>query len=239
MDLTSKIKSLSVVLPAYNEAENIVPLLTDISAFLEEQHADYEIVVVNDGSKDDTGTLAEGFAILHPRVRVVHHPRNRGYGGALISGFADATKDWVFLMDSDRQFDIHELTKLAEKTDQADFILGYRAKRSDHAIRLLNAKLFNLAIRILFGLHVRDIDCAFKLMRRSILQSLELESNGAFISSELLIKAKRRGARMAEVPVSHFERQYGNPTGANFRVILRAIKEVLLFRFTGRVSKPR
>lgn len=191
---------------------------------------DYEVIVVNDGSRDGTGAVLEELSWLDARLRVVTHSRNRGYGAALKSGFAAASKEWVFFMDADRQFDIREITTLAEKSDAYDYVAGYRVHRRDHWMRLVNAWLFHTAIRALFGLGMRDIDCAFKLIRREVITRANLESEGAFINAELALRAKQFGYRVIQVPVSHYPRRYGNPTGANPRVILRAMREIIWFR---------
>ncbi len=222
---------VSIVLPAYNEALNLQPLLFEINEALGKLGWDYEVIVVNDGSSDGSRELLDGLAVHDSHLKPIHHERNRGYGGALQSGFAAATKPWIFFMDADRQFDIREIALLAEKSDRYDYIAGYRANRQDHWMRKLNAWLFHLGIAFCFGLWYRDIDCAFKLIRREIIERAKLESQGAFINTELLLRARQYGYRIFQLPVSHYPRTKGNPTGANPAVILRAIKEIIIFRF--------
>lgn len=195
----------------------------------------YEIIVVDDGSKDSTQSVLKKYNGRLP-LRVITHEKNLGYGAALRSGFAAATHDWIFFMDSDRQFHIEEIDKLIPFADDHELVVGYRVNRRDTHIRLLNAWLFHKLIFLLFGLAIRDIDCAFKLIKRDVIERAHLESAGAFINSELLIKAQRMGYRIKEVPVGHYPRIVGTSTGANIRVILRALGEVLKFRLIGRVT---
>jgi glycosyltransferase involved in cell wall biosynthesis len=225
---------LSIVLPAYNEAGNLPGLIGEISAHLRNKDIDYEIIIVNDGSRDNSKDVIQSLKTASSHVVGVEHETNKGYGAAVRSGFNAATKEWVFFTDSDRQFNFSEIEKLLEIKDSADIIAGYRYNRQDPFIRKLNAGIFNLAIDVLFWLWVRDIDCAFKLIRREVIQKANLESNGALINSELLVRAKRMGYKIKQVPVTHLPRKHGKQTGANIKVILRAVKEVLLFRITGR-----
>lgn len=225
---------ISIVLPAHNEEKNLPVLIPAIIGHMRETSHSYEIIVVDDGSTDGTREVLSRLAKGIP-LRIVSHLVNRGYGAALRSGFTVATKSWVFFTDSDCQFDFSEIDLLIGFTESADIVAGYRADRKDNTLRRFNAWLFNFAMRILFGVKARDIDCAFKLIKREVIESAHLESNGAFINSELLIRAKQQGYRVREVAVSHFRRTRGGQSGANFRVIVRAIKEVLRFRLTGRV----
>ncbi len=230
---------ISIVLPAHNEAENLPALVKDITGYMHELGWDYEIIAVDDGSTDSTKEVIERLRSGDNRIKGVYHPKNRGYGAAVRSGFSAAEKEWVFFTDSDRQFDIKEISKLAEYSDSADLVIGYRKNRRDNFMRKLNAGIFNLAVNILFGLWVRDIDCAFKLIRKEVVQKARLESNGALINTELLVRAKKFGYKIKQVPVSHYPRLKGEQSGANIKVILRAVKEILLFRLTGRtVSGP-
>jgi len=225
---------LSIVLPAHNEAENLPKLIGEIRSYVNNLGWDYEIIVVNDGSTDDTKNILEELQRSDNRIKSVHHPKNRGYGAALRSGFSAATKEWIFLTDSDLQFNIKELSNLTEYADRYDMVIGYRKNRQDYFIRKVNAAIFNLAVNLLFGLWVRDIDCAFKLMRREIVNKANLESNGALISTELLVRAEKLGYKIKQIPVTHYPRLSGQSSGGDIKVILRAVKEILLFRLTGR-----
>jgi glycosyltransferase involved in cell wall biosynthesis len=197
---------------------------------LEGTGLDCELIVVNDGSRDATGEILRELLPRYPRLRVVEHYPNQGYGGALRKGFAAATREWVFQSDSDNQFDYGEVNRLIELAPGHDIVAGFRKPREDPAVRRFNGWGWNLLIRVLFGYVVRDIDCAFRLIHRSVLEQVPLASNGAMISTELLAGAKARGFRIAEVRVTHLPRQGGHPTGAKPHVILRAFRDLLRYR---------
>ena len=221
-----KLKELSVFFPFYNEEANIAAQTKQALKIIPQFAEKFEIILVNDGSADKTGQIGQKLAADHPNVVLVSHSKNRGYGGALKSGFRKAKYEWIFFSDGDRQFDLKEIGRLLPLTSRADLVIGYRQKRADTPIRLINAKLFNLLIRLLFGLKVTDIDCAFKLIKKDVVDSLELKSDGALISSELLIKAQKAGYKIAHTPVSHYPRKIGSPTGANPRVIFKAFYDI-------------
>ncbi|MDR7417477.1 MAG: glycosyltransferase family 2 protein [Armatimonadota bacterium] len=218
--------SISAVLPAYNEEGNLARTVGELVPVLARTCEAYEVVVVNDGSTDRTAAVAERLAAQMPAVRVVHHARNLGYGSALRTGFGAATLEWILLLDADGQFDPRDLDDFVTAAGAADLVLGYRERRADAAHRGWFAVAWRYLMRILLGVRARDIDCAFKLMRASLIRSLGLESGGAFISAELLAKAGRRGARVVEVPVSHRPRLHGTQTGGNPRVLVRAFYEL-------------
>ena len=222
--------SLSVVIPAWNEEASVATALTQVSQVLQSLDVDYEIILVNDGSRDRTGEIAKSLIGQIPRLKVVEHFPNRGYGGALKAGFAQATKDAIAFFPSDNQFDFHEIRKLLERVNGAAIVTGYRANRQDPLIRKFNAFGWNLVVRFFFGYLARDVDCGFKVFRRKLLDQVTLYSNGAMIDTELLAGARARGCKIAEVPVSHFPRVAGNPTGANIRVIVRAFRDYFRFR---------
>jgi len=221
-----KLEELSVFFPFYNEEANIAAQTKQALKIIPQFAEKFEIILVNDGSVDKTGQIGQKLAANHPNVVLVSHSKNRGYGGALKSGFRKAKYEWIFFSDGDRQFDLKEIGRLLPLTSRADLVIGYRQKRADTPIRLINAKLFNLLIRLLFGLKVTDIDCAFKLIKKDVVDSLELKSDGALISSELLIKAQKAGYKIAQTPVSHYPRKIGSPTGANPRVIFKAFYDI-------------
>lgn len=225
--------TISAVLPAYNEEANLEATVLDLLTQLRRYSAAFEIVVVDDGSTDQTAQKAAALALAE--LRLVRHDRNRGYGAALRSGFTAARMDWILLLDADGQFDPADLGRLVAAADGADMVLGYRVKRADPSHRRLFARAWAALMRILLGVRARDVDCAFKLMRRSLVQSLELRATGAFISAELLARAARRGARMVEIPVTHRPRRFGDQTGARPRVLIRAFYE--LFRLWWRVRR--
>lgn len=238
--------TISAVLPAYNEEANLETTISDLLTPLRRHSADFEIIVVDDGSSDLTAQKAQTLAArmagdeestsesVGP-LHLLRHDRNLGYGWALRSGFAAARMDWILLLDADGQFDPAELSRLVAAADAADMVLGYRLKRADPSHRRWFARAWAWLMRVLLGVEARDVDCAFKLMRRSLVQSLDLQATGAFISAELLARAARRGARMVEVPVTHRPRRFGDQTGGRPRVLIRAFYE--LFRLWWRVRR--
>jgi glycosyltransferase involved in cell wall biosynthesis len=227
---SDRVESLSVFFPAYNEQDIIAKTVESASRAVSRFADDYEIIVVDDGSSDQTATVVEDIARRDPHVRLVSHGVNRGYGAALRTGFASAQKELVFFSDADGQFDLQELVGLLGMLNRAPVVLGYRIRRSDPLYRLFIAKVYNILIRMVFGLRVRDIDCAFKLFRREVLQNVTLESDGAFISSELLIKLKRNNVPMVERGVHHYPRTTGTSKGATPKVILKTIRDVVQLR---------
>ena len=225
--------SISAVLPAYNEDAVIEQTVRHVANVLRQLVLNFEIVVTNDGSRDQTGSILARLRETDPalHLRVVSHPTNLGYGAALASGFDAASADLVLMLDADGQFDVAELVHLlAALDDETDLVIGYRVHRADPPMRLLNAWGWKQLVNGLFGYTARDVDCAFKLFRREVWQSMRVQSRGATFSAEFLIKARRLGFRIREVPVSHFPRKAGSPTGAHPRVILRAFVELFQLR---------
>jgi glycosyltransferase involved in cell wall biosynthesis len=216
-------RSLSLVLPAFNEAANLPEGLAAAQVAL--AGLDWEVVVVDDGSADGTAEVVAAVAAAEPRVRLVRHPRNRGYGAALRSGFQAATRPWVMFTDADLQFDLREVHRLLDAAERYDIVAGYRADRQDPLNRRVNAWAWGQLVNASFDLDVRDVNCAFKLFRREVLE-LPLRSDGAFVNTELLARARAAGYRIRQVPVSHFPRQRGVQTGAQPRVVLRAFAEL-------------
>jgi glycosyltransferase involved in cell wall biosynthesis len=229
---------LSVFFPAHDEAENLARTVTSAVTALDRLGLrDLEIVLVDDGSTDGTGDIAESLAAKDPRIRVVHHPVNRGYGAALKSGFAAARREWIFYTDSDGQFDLADIDRLLPYAGEFDAIIGYRIQRSDHALRKVNQALWAGLVRRVLGVDIRDVDCAFKLLRRSSLERIEpLVSEGAAISAELLVKLQRSGARLKQVGIPHHPRVAGKPSGSDPRVIARAFRELFRLRRSLRAS---
>jgi glycosyltransferase involved in cell wall biosynthesis len=223
--------SLSVVIPAYNEEENVASAVERVSDVAQGLGLEYEIILVNDGSSDGTGEIGREIAKRIPNFKLVEHHPNRGYGGALKAGFAAADKELIAFVPADNQFDFAEIACLLERVEDADIVCGYRAERQDTPIRRFNALGWNLTVRLFFGRLVRDIDCGFKLFRREVLGEVRIESNGAMIDTELLAGAKARGKRIVEVPVTHLARVGGAATGANPMVVLRAFRDLVRFRF--------
>jgi glycosyltransferase involved in cell wall biosynthesis len=221
---------LSVVLPAFNEEANIAASVREMRAAMEPLFDAFEIVVVDDGSRDRTAECVGEEAKADPRVRLVQLPENRGYGAALTAGLRAARLPLVFYTDSDLQFDPRQIQDLLAKIDEFPVVVGYRRNRQDPWFRKLNALGWNLLMRLSFGLRVRDIDCAFKLFRLEVLQGIPLRAEGAFFSTELLLRAQAAGHRICEVPVDHYPRQAGAPTGARLAVIRKAFREMWRLR---------
>jgi glycosyltransferase involved in cell wall biosynthesis len=217
--------SLSIVLPCFDEAPNVAAAVAEAQRAGERFAERHEVIVVDDGSIDGTGEIARSIAARDARVRVVGHDRNRGYGAALRSGISASLSDWVLLTDADLQFDLAELERFLPLAGDHDLVAGYRLDRADPLPRRLAAHAWNRLMRRSFGVEVRDVDCAFKLMRGDAARALALESEGAMVSTELLVRAALAGWRMTEVGVHHRPRQAGDATGGDLRVIARAFRE--------------
>lgn len=222
--------SISVFFPCYNEQDNITRVVEQALTVLEKLKADFEVIIVNDGSSDGTGQIADELAGQKDRVKVVHHRTNLGYGAALQSGFKAATKELVFYTDGDGQFDINEMPPLLRMMEQYDIVSCYRLNRQDNLIRKINGWCWTKLICLLFGMKIRDIDCAFKLYKREIFDNIKVVSTGALIDAEILARAVRKGYRVTQQGIHHYPRTAGAQTGANLRVILRAFKELLRLR---------
>jgi glycosyltransferase involved in cell wall biosynthesis len=221
---------VSIVLPAFNEEANVGQAVADATATAERLFVEHEIIVVDDGSSDGTKAIAKEIARRDPRVRVISHGRNRGYGEALRTGFLSSRLDFVFFTDADLQFDMNELEQFLPYAGTVDVVAGYRINRQDTLVRRLNAYAWNLLVRVLFYVPVRDIDCAFKLFDRRALSEIDIESVGAMVNTELMVKLGRAGASVVEVGVHHRPRTAGQARGASLRVIVTAIREVLRMR---------
>jgi glycosyltransferase involved in cell wall biosynthesis len=230
--------TLSLVLPAHNEAGNLEWVVRAALAALPLVFRDCEIVVVDDGSRDATPAIADALAVADARVRVIHHPRNQGYGAALRSGFAAARGDRIMFMDADRQFDIREVAKLAPWVDEYGIVAGYRLRRRDPWRRVALGATFNLLVRVLFGVRVRDIDCGFKIFRADLLHALDLQAPGALINTEILALAHRQGAALVEIGVNHYPRPAGEQSGGSPRVVLRALDETMRLWWRLRAGPP-
>lgn len=221
--------SISVVLPAFNEAQNLAPTVNDAIETLDCLNIDYEIVIVDDGSKDGTSEVCRALAARFNRIRIVRHPRNRGYGAALRSGFEATRCDLVFVTDADRQFHFDQVPEFMTLLENIDMVIGYREDRQDPWYRRFNSRIGHWFVRRVLGVPVRDANCAYKLVRRDLLRELSLEAEGAMISTELLANGIRAGWNFREVPVRHYPRTRGKPTGTQPIVILRTIVEFIQF----------
>lgn len=231
-------RKLSLVLPAHNEEANIEAVVNRGLEVLPEVVSGFEIVVVNDGSRDNTAEIIDRLAAADDRVKSVHHPVNRGYGSALTSGFAASTGDLVMFMDADRQFDIADITALIPFVNSYDIVAGYRVQRRDPLYRKLYGKLFGVVAWILFGVHMRDVDCAFKIYNGDLLRSLKLTAPGALINTEMLARSRRRGATVTQIGVQHYPRLAGESSGGSPKVVFRAMGETIRLWFTLREDEP-
>lgn len=230
-----KLDELSVFFPAYNEEGNLEETVEKAIPVLKSIAKKYELLIINDGSKDKTGEIADSLAKKYSFIRVIHHHLNRGYGGAIQAGWYGAKYEWIVFTDADGQFDFSEMTKFIEeqkKTD-TDLVIGYYLKRAVSRTTILTSKLWEFLVFIFFGLHVTDIDCGFKMARRKVIEEIpHLESiRGPFITSEFLIKAKRAGFKIAEVGVHHYPRKAGQATGRQLKIIFSGFSDLLRLRF--------
>lgn len=222
--------SISVFFPCYNEQENVGRTVERALAVLKKLEADFELIIVNDGSFDRTGEIADEIVDRDNRIKVVHHHQNLGYGAALQSGFKASTKELVFYTDGDGQFDIGEMPSLLPLMENYDIVSCYRLNRQDNLVRKINGWCWTKLVCLLFGMKIRDIDCAFKLYKREIFDNIRLSSTGALIDTEILARAVRKGYSITQKGVHHYPRAAGIQTGANLRVICRAFKELFELR---------
>jgi glycosyltransferase involved in cell wall biosynthesis len=226
--------AISFVLPAYNEEGNITRAIETTVDVATRYCSAFEVIVVDDGSRDRTAELVTEAATRFPQVRLVRHARNRGYGEALRTGFLKAQLDFIFFTDADNQFDLEEIALLLPWAEHVDVVAGYRRNRQDPPFRRLNAWVWNRIVRVCFYVPVRDIDCAFKLFSREVLDSIDIESVGNMVNTEIMVKLGRTGKTVVEVGVTHLPRTSGVARGATPKVVMRALIE--LQRMYGRLS---
>ena len=229
-----KLSELTIFFPAYNEAGNIEEAVKQALTIAPHVAKKYEILVINDGSKDATKQIVQRLEKKYPSIVRLINQRNKGYGGALKRGFREAKYEWIFFTDSDLQFDLNELQKFISQTSNNNLVLGYRLNRAEGFKRVLLARMLKVWNRILLGFprKIKDIDCAFKLIHRSIITSTyPLLSDGAMVSTELLLKAHGKGFKYAQIGVRHYQRRIGQPTGSNFKVILRAVIDTFRLKY--------
>jgi glycosyltransferase involved in cell wall biosynthesis len=227
---------LSLVYPVFDEADNIGLLLDESLRLAPKFSSDFEILVVDDGSRDGSAGIIEEWRRADPRIRVLQHASNRGYGAALHSGLREARGKLVFFCDADLQFDLEELSTLLERAREFDIVAGYRLHRRDPWPRRAIGWSWSALVRALFDLRVRDINCAFKVFHRHVIDAIPIESAGAFINTEILVRADRARFRIRQVPVSHRRRRHGRQSGGNPRVLLRALVE--LATLYGELRRP-
>ncbi len=228
------LKSLSIFFPCYNESENLDSMIGQSVQIGEDYGIDYEVVVVDDGSRDNSAQKVKAWSNKNPRVRLVQHEKNRGYGAALRTGFENVRKELVFLTDGDNQFHLDEIDKLFSKIDSCDAVVGFRLSRQDMPHRRLNGFLWTQLNKLLFGLKVRDVDCAFKLFRRRCLEGLTLESDQLLIHAEILARLRKKGFSIEEIGVSHYPRTAGKATATKPSAIFKTFGE--LFRLYWKIK---
>ena len=222
----TKLSSLSIFMPAFNEEGNITTTIIDARSSAKAVARDYEIIVVDDGSRDRTAEVVGELAKHDSDIRLVKHPNNRGYGAAVKTGLKACQKDWIFFTDSDGQFRYDELPKFVNASSKYDLVIGYRKKRMDPFHRVFVAQvLLKIWNFVLFGLTVRDVDCAYKLFSRQVRDAIHLDTESAITVTEFIVKAKALGFRIIQLPVIHYPRKFGQQTGGNWRVIVRAAFE--------------
>jgi glycosyltransferase involved in cell wall biosynthesis len=224
--------SMTYFFPAYNEAGNLTPMVEKALQVLPQVTTDFDIVIVDDGSRDGTEHEGRELAARHPQVSYLRHQGNRGYGEAIRSGLKSLRGQVAFYTDGDQQFDLAELSRAWPLLAGADIVAGYRIKRADPTHRLFIAWSYNRLIRLLFGLRMHDVDCAFKLIRREVVEAVDPDSGGAFFSAEFLLRAHHLGFRVVEIGVNHYPRTVGKPKGATPRVILRTMRDMLRLRLS-------
>jgi glycosyltransferase involved in cell wall biosynthesis len=222
--------SLTIFFPCHNEEENVERVTRQAVEVGRSITDDLEVIIVDDGSSDRTGEIADELAAAIPEVRAVHNRPNRGYGGALQRGFAEASKNWIFYTDGDGQFDMNELPALIPLLEEYDIVSCYRIDRKDPVMRKLNAFAWTMLVNALFRINLRDIDCAFKIYPKPFIDETELLSTGALIDTEMLAKARNRGLAIGQRGVHHYPRTAGEQSGADISVILRAFKELFKLR---------
>ena len=225
-EVSKRSATMSVIFPAFNEEGNIRRTVEEAVKVLSKVAISWEIIIVDDGSSDATNVICDDLKARYPEVEVIRHGQNRGYGSALKSGIIAAKYDLIFFSDSDGQFDLRELQHLIYWAEHYDIVAGYRAKRQDPLHRRINAWGWNVLVRLVLGIKIRDIDCAFKLFRRAVFDRVQIRCVGAMVNTEILAQATRLGMRINEVKVSHFPRRHGKQSGANIHVIIKAFREL-------------
>ena len=227
--MSRQIEKLSIFLPAYNEEASLENTVKNVTENLEKNVSEWEVVIVDDGSTDNTGKIANELAKENKKITVIHHSQNRGYGAAFKSGLYGCQYPWIAFIDSDGQFNFAEISRfiVTQEKTHADLIIGFYLGRKVSFTRKLNSKMWQLLVLLLFGLNVRDIDCGFKLISKKVVDTIsKLESEGAFISSEFLIKAKKADFKIVELGVRHFSRKFGKATGAKLNVIVQGFSDL-------------
>jgi glycosyltransferase involved in cell wall biosynthesis len=219
--------NISFFCPAYYDEKNLPRLIPEVVNLLSEVAEQYEIIIIEDGSPDDTGKVADELAKQFPNVRVIHHLQNLGYGATLAEGWKAGKYDWVFTTDGDRQYDVNEFKTFLNYLDQADAVVGFRRNREISFLRKIQSNTYNWLVSALLGLRFKDLNCSFKAVRKSFLDRINFQAKSAFSDAELLLKLKQLDAKIIELPVTHYRRLHGKASGANFKVIFSTVKDLL------------
>lgn len=225
---------ISIVLPIYNEEENIESIILSITLYFRKKNTKFEIIAVNDGSTDSSSKILKH--LEESNLRIINHPKNLGYGTALMSGILASRNPWIFIMDCDRQFVISEFDKLISFVNDYDIVAGYRKERMDPFYRRLFARIYSILFFLLFGIKLKDINCGFKLLKRKVFKGINLRCKGGIIAGEILVKSKQK-YKIKEVAVTHFPRIKGRQTGADFKVIIIGLKDLFLLWREARLKK--
>ncbi len=223
--------SLSIFFPAYNDAQSIGPLTDACRKVASELTDNYEIIIINDCSQDNTGAVADALAARFPEVRVIHHPKNLGVGQTMIDGFTQAKKEYVFYTDGDAQYDVNEIKLLAAHAAEYDVLIGYRIRRAEGMKRLFISKCFHFLNFLMFGMWYRDIDCSFKMLRRRFLDRIRFQSKSALVDSEILLQARRLRVPVKEIGVHHYNRQFGSSQCLRIKLIFSMLADLVRLRF--------
>lgn len=229
-------KGISIILPVYNEEKNIEEVISRICSYIERKSGLFQIIVVDDGSTDNSFAIIENLSCGH-KIQIIKHHKNLGYGQALISGFSAAKFPLCFFMDADGQFDIYDLDKLITYADQYDIIIGSRGRRRDSLYRIILGKIYTALISFLFCLNIKDVNCGFKLIKKEVLDKIKLTCKGGVIDAEILVRGKNKGARIKEVVIDHSPRREGRQTGGSIYTIFRAIRELTIFWHTIKIKE--
>ncbi len=224
------LSEISFFCPAYHDEENLPKLIPVVFDFLKKISKEFEIIIIEDGSPDRTGEVADSLAKQYPCIRVIHHPRNMGYGATLRDGFINTRYEYVMYTDGDYQYDIREFEPYLYLLENADILSGYVKKKAVTLSRKIQSRIYNSLIRLLFFVRIKDIDCAMKIYKRKVLDSMEIKSVSAFIDAEMLIRARRLGFNIAQFPVTHYERSKGIASGSKLSVIGSTVKDMIKFR---------
>lgn len=228
--MDKKLSSISFFCPAYHDENNLPKLIPVVFEFLNNISEKFEILIIEDGSPDETGKIAEGLAQKHSHVRVIHHPKNLGYGATLKDGFANAQYDYIIYTDGDNQYDVRESGPYLHLLNNADVLSGYAVKKATTFRRKLQSVIFNSITCLLFGTRIKDINCSMKIYKKKVIDSMDIKSVSAFIDAEMLLKAKRLRFKIAQFPVTHYKRESGLASGSKASLIGGTIKDMVRFR---------